>query len=88
MRFDINYTIAKSAKGKEEKREEVPVTIMIGVTVSLCELFLIYVPLPGCQIAGGWLLNTGVGILGSDALARWDLTIKNKGRKTSNIRAA
>ncbi|WP_059360238.1 hypothetical protein [Parachlamydia acanthamoebae] len=72
MRFDINYTIAKSAKGKEKKREEVPVTIMVGVTVSLCGLFLIYVPLPGCQIAGGWLLNTGVGILGSDALARWD----------------
>lgn len=70
--FDMNYMMAKSAHGKEEKREDVPVTIMVGVTVSLCGLFLILVPIPGCQTAGGWLINTGIGILGSDALARWD----------------
>ena len=72
MHFDMNYMMAKSAHDKEEKREDVPVTIMVGVTVSLCGLFLIFVPLPGCQFAGKWLLNTGIGILGSDTLARWD----------------
>ena len=70
--FEMNYMIAKSAQGKEENREDVPVTIMVGVTVTLCGLFLIFVPLPGCQTAGGWLINTGIGILGSDALAKWD----------------
>ncbi len=70
--FDMNYIMAKSAHGKDNKQQEVPVKIMVGVTVSLCGLFLLFVPLPGCQTAGGWLLNTGIGILGSEALDRWD----------------
>jgi hypothetical protein len=72
MHFDMNYSIEKGAKGKEEKREEVPITIMVGVTVGLCGLFLIFVPLPGCQTAGAWLLNTGIGILSSHAVEKWD----------------
>lgn len=72
VNFDMNYRMAKSANGKEEKHEDVPITIMVGVTVSLCGLFLICVPEPICKSAGGWLINTGIGILGSDALARWD----------------
>jgi hypothetical protein len=45
---------------------------MVGVTVSLCGLFLVFVPLPGCQTAGFWLINAGVGILSGDAIQRWD----------------
>ena len=81
LQFDMNYIMAKSARGKDDKQEEVPVKIMVGVTVSLCGLFLIFVPLPGCQTAGGWLLNTGIGILGSDALDRWDAYDKENRKK-------
>lgn len=72
FQFDMNYIMAKAVRGKDNKQQEVPVKIMVGVTVSLCGLFLLFVPLPGCQTAGGWLLNTGIGILGSEALDRWD----------------
>lgn len=63
--------MTKAAKGGD-KDIDVPVPIMVGVTVSLCGLFLVFVPLPICQKAGAWLINTGVGILGSHALEKWD----------------
>lgn len=72
MHFDMNYLIAKSAKGGD-KDIDVPIPVMVGVTVSLCGLFLVFVPLPGCQTAGFWLINTGVSILGGDAIQRWDV---------------
>ena len=71
MHFDMNYVMAKSAKGGD-KDIDVPIPIMVGVTVSLCGLFLVFVPLPGCQTAGFWLINTGVSVLGGDAIQRWD----------------
>ena len=73
--FDVNCALAKSAKGKdnkEEKLEDVPITIMVGVTVTLCGIFLFFVPIPVCQTAGGWLISSGVSILGGDAIKRWD----------------
>jgi hypothetical protein len=30
------------------------------------------VPVPICTTAGAWLINTGIGILGSEAISRWD----------------
>lgn len=71
MHFDMDYEMAKSAKGGD-KDIDVPIPIMVGVTVSLCGLFLVFVPLPGCQTAGVWLINTGVGIMGSEAIQKWD----------------
>ncbi len=73
--FEMNYNMIKSAhkgKGNDVEIEDVPITIMVGITVSLCGLFLCFVPLPGCQVAGGWLLSSGVSILGGDAIKRWD----------------
>ena len=70
LNFDMNYMMAKSAK--HEQQEDVSAIVMVGVTVSLCGLFLYCVPLPGCQIAGGWLLNTGFGILSGYGLQKYD----------------
>ncbi len=56
--FEMNYMMAKSARGhgKDEIQiEEVPLNITVGITVSLCGLFLYFVPLPGCQsLANGY----------------------------------
>jgi hypothetical protein len=71
MHFNMNYVMAKSTK-TGDKDIDVPIPIMVGVTVSLCGLFLVFVPIPLCQTAGFWLINTGVGILGSEALQKWD----------------
>jgi hypothetical protein len=83
--FEMNYLMAKAGhkdKDKEEVQvEDVPIKIVVGVTISLCGLFLWFVPLPGCQTAGVWLINTGIGVLGSDALDRWDAYDKNKRKK-------
>ena len=73
--FEMNNMMVKSAhKGKSNdvEIEDVPITIMVSVTATLCGLFLCFVPLPGCQVAGGWLLSSGVSILGGDAIKRWD----------------
>jgi Fe2+ transport system protein B len=71
----------KDQNKDEVQIEEVPVKIMVGVTVSLCGLFLWFVPIPACQTTGTWLINTGVGILGSDALDRWDAYDKEQRKK-------
>lgn len=75
--FDMNDVIAKSAKG-EDKNIDVPIPILVGVTISLCGLFLVLVPIPICQTSGMSLINTGIGILGSDAIQRWDAYDKDK----------
>lgn len=71
MHFDMNLMMAKGAK-PHEQQEDVPAIVMVGVTVSLCGLFLFCVPLPGCQVAGGWLMNTGFGILSGYGLQKYD----------------
>lgn len=62
-----------SKAGKDHDKDiDVPIPVMVGVTVSLCGLFLVFVPIPGCQTTGVWLINTGVGILGSEVIQKWD----------------
>lgn len=69
--FDLDYIMGKS--GEDGNKDiDVPIPIMVGVTVTLCGIFLVFVPLPYCQTAGGWLINAGVSILGGDAIQRWD----------------
>lgn len=79
--FEMNYMMAKAATGKHEQQEDVPVKIMVGVTISLCGLFLFFAPFLFCQTAGVWLINTGIGVLGSDALDRWDAYDKDQRKK-------
>lgn len=72
--FEMNYMMTKSAKDNDKNDvtiEEIPLKITVGVTVSLCGLFLYFVPQPGCQVAGQWLLNAGFGILSAEGLERW-----------------
>lgn len=72
--FELNYAMAKSDKGNNNdvNIEDLPIPIMVGITVSLCGLFLIFVPLPVCQTAGSWLIGSGFSILSGDAIQRWD----------------
>lgn len=72
MHFEMNHMMAMKAAKPHEQQEDVPAIVMVGVTVSLCGLFLFIVPLPGCQVAGGWLMNTGFGILSGYGLQKYD----------------
>lgn len=70
--FDMNYMMmAKSAKG-HDKDIDVPITVTVGVTLSLAGLFLMFVPIPVCQTVGWYVMDTGIGILGSHALGKWE----------------
>lgn len=82
MHFEMNYITAKSDKDGNNDID-VPIPIMVGVTISLCGLFLVFVPLPGYQTAGAWLINTGVGILGSEAIQKWDEYDRDKKRNNN-----
>lgn len=68
--FDMNFTMAKAARGGD-KEIEVPITITVGVTLSLAGLFLMFVPIPLCQTIGWYVMDTGIGIIGSHALGKW-----------------
>lgn len=76
LHFDLNY-MEKSSKGGD-KDIDVPIPILVGVTISLCGLFLCFVPIPICQTSGFWLINTGVGILGGEAIQKWDAYDREK----------
>jgi hypothetical protein len=67
-----NIYMAKSAHGKNDQDIDVPITITVGVTLSLCGYFLLVIPNPICTACGWYLLDAGMGILGSEALTRWD----------------
>ena len=68
--FDMNFMAAKSAKGGGQDID-VPITVTVGVTLSLAGLFLMFVPIPVCQTVGWYVMDTGIGILGSHALGKW-----------------
>lgn len=72
LHFDALYT--SKNQNQPDKKDEVyiPITVTVGVTLSLCGLFLLFVPIPICSTSGGFLLETGLGILGSHALSKWD----------------
>lgn len=69
--FDMNYTVMAKAAHGGDKEIDVPITITVGVTLSLAGLFLMFVPIPVCQTVGWYVMDTGIGILGSHALGKW-----------------
>ncbi len=75
--FEQNFIMGKS----ENKDIDVPIPVLVGVTVTLCGVFLVFVPLPVCKSTGFWLINSGVSILGGDAIQRWDAYDKEKKNK-------
>ncbi len=79
--FDNLYQ-AKHGDDKEKKDDDesfsVPISVTVGVTLSLCGLFLLFIPIPICKTSGMYLLDTGIGILASDALGKWDKYEKEK----------
>lgn len=78
--FESNFLMARAAKG-HEKEIDVPITVTVGVTLSLAGLFLMFVPIPVCQTVGWYVMDTGIGILGSHALGKWEeYNQDNKGK--------
>lgn len=49
---------------EEDNKVEVPVELVFGVTLALCGLFLMVLPLPFCKQWGDWAFKSGVLIAG------------------------
>lgn len=59
-------TMYETAHHHEEKKEIVlPATLVYGVTISLCGLFMCFVPIPVCQAWGPNLVMAGIGACAS-----------------------
>lgn len=69
--FDMNFNVMAKAAHGNDKEIDVPITVTVGVTLSLAGLFLMFVPIPVCQTVGWYVMDTGIGILGSQALGKW-----------------
>ena len=69
--FDLNYSM-KNGEYNNGKDIEVPITVTVGVTLSLAGLFLMFVPIPVSQTIGWYTMDTGIGILSSYALGKWE----------------
>lgn len=70
--FDMDYMVMAKAAHGHDKEIDVPITVTVGVTLSLAGLFLMFVPIPVCQTVGWYVMDTGIGILGSHALGKWE----------------
>ncbi len=78
LEADLNFEmIYMLAKGGDKEHRRAYLLSLVGITVSLCGL-LVCVSAPGCQPAGVWLINTGIGILSSHAIQKRDDTTETK----------
>ncbi len=66
----------KDHKDKDEDKDElevgIPPSMIIGVTVGLCGLFMSFVPIPICQTWGPRCMTWGFGLAASSTITRMD----------------
>lgn len=65
---------AKYGKDKDEDKEEVyvPAQLVFGVTLTLCGLFLMVIPIPACKPWGERMIASGVVICGNCISGKMD----------------
>ena len=54
-----NETVCHKNGKEDDDEPSMPLTVVVGVTMALCGLFLVFVPIPVCQTAGAYLLEGG-----------------------------
>lgn len=71
----------KQDKDKDKNKEEevcIPLRVTIGVTITLCGIFLIFVPIPICKQYAPYLIETGMAFLVDEGITEWEDKDKNK----------
>ncbi len=66
----LNFIAKHSKDKKEDSAAELPIRVTIGVTLALCGLFLMFVPLPLCQAYGPNIMRAGVALAVEGTLNR------------------
>jgi hypothetical protein len=71
--FQNELLMAKQSHGKEKDDEiYVPMRVTIGVTVTLCGIFLLFVPIPICKQYAPYIIETGMAFLVDAGITQWE----------------
>lgn len=54
--------IAKHGHDNEQVEIDIPIRLTIGVTIALCGVFLLFIPIPICQLWAPRIIGTGATI--------------------------
>lgn len=69
--FEVAYPIASSINDKDDEIC-VPLRVTIGVTVALCGVFLLFVPLPICKQYAPYMIEAGVALIVDEGITKWE----------------
>lgn len=67
---NLNFILKHGHDKDENKEVDLPIRVTIGVTVALCGLFLMFVPVPICQAYGPNIMRAGVALAVEGTLNR------------------
>lgn len=71
--YDYSSSKSKDKEDKEDKEEVVlPAFLIYGVTVSLCGMFLMIIPFPGCKEWGSRMVVSGIAACASSLCSKTD----------------
>lgn len=82
--FQNELLIAKHSHGKDKEKDDeicVPLRVTIGVTVTLCGIFLLFVPIPICKQYAPYVIETGMAFLVDEGITQWEDKDKEKNDK-------
>jgi hypothetical protein len=66
-------------KEKDEKQEiQVPAHLVFGVTLTLCGVFLMFLPIPGCKVWGDNMFRAGIVVCGNAICNKTEEDKKNE----------
>jgi hypothetical protein len=73
--FQNDLLITKHHYGKDKSADDeicVPIRVTIGVTVALCGVFLLFVPIPICKQYAPYVIEAGMGFLVDEGITLWE----------------
>ena len=73
--FENEVLMAKHNEGKDKDKDveiTVPLRVTIGVTLTLCGIFLLFVPIPICKQYAPYVIELGMGYLIEQGITQWE----------------
>ena len=73
--FQNELLMAKHSHGKDKEKDDeicVPLRVTIGVTVTLCGIFLLFVPIPICKKYASYVIEAGMAFLVDEGITQYE----------------
>lgn len=84
--YKAAYPIDEVYRGKHKDKDDevnIPLRVTIGVTVTLCGVFLLFVPIPICKQYAPYVIETGVAFLVDEGITQWEEKDKDEKNRKS-----